>query len=101
MKIELYNDKWLNVNNVANRVLTVSPHIDLPSNKIDNLAFRPHPVHLFPSTTDLHRSTDTFPIAPDTEMSDQPISSYDPLSKRRDEMGRRGEGEREGLRHSW
>ena len=40
MRIELYNDKWLQPN--ANLLNTQSRHRDQPSNEIDSLPFTPH-----------------------------------------------------------
>ena len=40
MQIELYNDKWLDSKQA--KIKTKSTHVDLPSNELDSLAFKPH-----------------------------------------------------------
>ena len=40
IRIELYNDKWLQPH--GNDISTKSPHINLPSSELNAIAFEPH-----------------------------------------------------------
>ena len=53
----------------------------MPSNEINHLVFRPHPVTSFSSTANFHRSTSTLPVALDSENWDQLLSCYDLFPK--------------------
>ena len=53
MQIELYNDKWLQPR--SNKLNTQSHHVDLPSNKVDNLAFLPYTPLPLPTVAELQR----------------------------------------------
>ena len=59
MRIELYNDKWLQPN--GNDINTTSPHINLPSSELDAIAFAPHAIPPTLSMDELNNGTHPIP----------------------------------------
>ena len=57
MRVELYNDKWLQSS--GTRLPTRSAHIDLPSNKLDDIAFTPSTI---PTVKDLLINSNILPV---------------------------------------
>ena len=73
MKVELYNDKWLQGKGAITP--TSSTIIDKPSSVFDHAAFAKHPDTSYPRTHDLHIASDT---TPDT-IENNPITKITPL----------------------
>ena len=53
MRVELYNDKWLQF--PANTVSTRSTHVDLPSSELDAIVFAPSPIYSMFNHADVYK----------------------------------------------
>ena len=61
MQIELYNDKWLDSKQA--KIKTKSTHVDLPSNDLDSLAFKPHSKPTIPTLSELFQDNTISQVA--------------------------------------
>jgi len=78
MKIELYNEKWLQEKGKNTPIS--SAIIDKPSSDLDHIVFQPHPDTSYPSTREMHQNSGTSPDNVESKSSIRPAPIKDDIA---------------------